>query len=1336
MKYRTLMQAFCLAVAAVFLFATVAGAQVSTSTITGTVTDAQNLVVAGAKVVAKNEATTVSYQTETTTGGTYSLSSLPPGLYTITVTHQGFKTFTSTKNVLTVGAPLVVDAQLVLGEVTEVVQVESSFQRLETSHSMLSGVVGRKEISELPLNGRNPLNLIILEPGLVQRTTNSAGSGTHVFGSRDRAHNITIDGIDANESSVPNPQSNIYRLNTDNVQEYRVVTLNATPEYGRNSGANVSIATRTGTNEYHGDMFYYHRNTSLNANEFFNKNAPIPQVRPTLLLHQYGVEGGGPVIKNKTFFFGGWQGNRIKQTQPISASFGVPTMYTSTLRGGIFRFFVPDPANPLVIDGVTVTRNSPLLVDPVTGQPRTGVQFCPTNTELRCIRTYNIITNDPASIGIDPTIAALVATLPLPNDFTVGDGLNFGGFNWNTPARFKGPNNIVRVDHTFNDRNNIFGRILWGSYNTTDGDLLNARPSVYPGFPPLGEVSRSHQNLALSYRHVFSPQLVNDFTVGYSRFQFFFSLLESQVARGVTPPPYAQECFGTSSFRTVDMPFCNTPHTARAVSNIQYIDNLSYVRGAHTFKSGLNFRFYRHNDSRGVPGGFNMAPTIVFDQSLRGVTANTAPGFAGGFTNLPATTGTGAINSSDNSNLRNAIVELVGIPARFQQVFQADLGADVYRADLFTLGTRAQQYNLYFQDEWKIRRDLTLTYGVRWEFNRPATDCCNRVFVPDRDILTPGAVTYVKSDSWWNRSNRNLFGPSVGLAWNPWADGKTVVRTGYRMAFDTLSTFQATSIGGKVPGSTKQCFTNVQGTSVPTGCQAINQNYRLPQLLAAFNPFTQALPTVAPSTQFSPTPQALGTAPGVGAFDPNLRVPTVHEWTLSVQRELPWKFVGQVGYVGKRGTHLYRAYDLNQIRTDQAGFLQSFLTAQNNVFLGCDPDGTVLGVSLVACAGATTPTLLLQLTGTGGGPSGCTTPSSTCSAFINNATVIGQLQRNGLGDLAARIDTLAFGTFSTLSQFGPHYFRPNAQFSDIFYFDSGGSSTYHGMIVQATRRFEKGLSFGFAYTLSKSIDDMSVDPVGAASGGGLSTTNSRTPTDVRNFRLDRSVSDFDNRHVIVMNYLYELPFGQGRKWGASAPGFLNHIIGGWSWGGIFTRQSGEPFTLNSGSRTVHNTKQSRAVIRGPIPNFDLKPSPSTRGPVLVRVSDLITNAADPNFNCRNVLDQSGTATTSFICIPPPGSEGSGRNSVRGPGFWNFDTSIIKNFGLTEQMKLQFRTEFFNVLNHANFENPRNASTGSPTLTSTVFGQTCCISSAVPASATVIAVGEPNRVIQFVVKLIF
>src|ERR1051325_1146904 len=364
-------------------------AQTSTSRITGRIVDSKQASIAGASVTIANEATGVSQTQTTTEAGVYAFEALPVGDYSVTVEQNGFKKFVKTGNHLEVNNPLTVDVVLEVGQVSETVTVQGGAEQLQNSNATIGNVVEQKAIEALPLNGRNPLTLLLLEPGVVQRSFGGAGSGVHVNGARDRAYNVTIDGIEANESSVPNPVSNLYRINPDNVQEFKVTTNNATAEEGRNSGASISIATRSGTSEFHGTVFGFFRNDALNSNEWF-ANAQ-KTAKPVIRMGQYGFEIGGPIKKDKSFFFGSWQYNRVDFTQPIDQTFGIPIVYTALARQGIFRYFVPDPAHPVKFADTTILRNSPLLVDPNTGALL--VPLCATSTSLGCVRVYDTRTS-------------------------------------------------------------------------------------------------------------------------------------------------------------------------------------------------------------------------------------------------------------------------------------------------------------------------------------------------------------------------------------------------------------------------------------------------------------------------------------------------------------------------------------------------------------------------------------------------------------------------------------------------------------------------------------------------------------------------------------------------------------------------------------------------------------------------------------------------------------------------------------------------------------------------------------------------------------------------------
>ena len=1283
------------------LLAGAAWAQVSTSSITGLVTDSSGAVVPGANVQVKNEETGVVYDGVTTDAGNYSFASLSPGQYTVTVSKQGFHTFVGVRNVLTVGVPLVVDVNLRVGAANETVQVEGSYQRIETTNAAVSDVVTTEQAVKLPLNGRNPLALLTLEPGVVQRTNSNTGSGTHVFGSRDRSHNVTIDGIDANESTVPNPQSNLQHLQPDNVQEFRTVTLNATAENGRNSGANVMVATQGGTNSLHGGLFYFNRNTVYNANEWFNNASKVAP--PDLKLHQYGGTISGPIVKNKTFFLFSYGNNLVLLTQPISASLGTPSVYTSSMRNGIFRFV----RGTVTANGKSFSRNSNALVD-AGGNLLPGIATCNAGNSFRnCVDSYNIFGNDPRGIGPDPMTMGLIKSEPLPNNFAAaGDGLNIGGYSWNPPTQFRGPQYMGRVDHTFGPNDNLFVRWLSNTYNTEKGDPTNGRPIVFPGFPPLGEVDRFGRNLAVSYRHTFSPTLINELTAGFNRFAFTFTFGESNPGFGdpTKLPPWGDEClFG--SFGNIATPYCISPHTSRAVTTRQVIDNVTKVYGAHTFRVGINFRQYIHNDSRGFFGSKAVVPWISFNGTQR----------QGNFNNIPATIAGDSATApfaSDINVLQQAIVELAGIPYLIQQGYLANFNSNQYQAARYaTVYTRLHQYDTYVSDEWKIRPNLTLNAGVRWEYN-PAPYDAQQTLVPDKPIDgSQGTVTFVKANGWFKNNNLGAVAPRVGLAWSP--DQKTVVRAGYGMFFDTLSSFQVTAMAGFMPGFLQNCTSTVDTSgSISTTAGCITPA-GTPNRLSQGYPLTIAPPAITPSSAVSPPPQPSNLAPAVGAFDPNLQSPSVHEWDLTIQRELPKHIVAEVGYVGKRGTHLYRAYDLNQVSTNQPGFLQSFNTARANVFAGCKADGTGCPTGVTG----QTPSLLLAL---------------SSASFVTSSTSLSDLQRGNIGNMAVRMDQQAVSSWLVAKGFPANYFRSNPQFGSIFYQDAGGDSYYHGMFVALHRRFEQGITMGLSYTFSKSIDDMSVDPTGASTGGGLSTSSfSRTPTDIHNFRLDRAISDFNNTHVLLVNMLFDLPFGRGKHFLSGIPNWLNQIVGGWSLTGIYTYESGEPYSLNAGIRTLNGAHNSSALVVGPLDQGHLQDVPGIKGPVLYNASSLITNFSDPHYDCVQI---SGGQT--FFCIPPPGSVGSGRNLARAPSFWNLDSGLLKNFSVTERIKMQFRAEAFNALNHPNFGSPLAASTGSPTITSTVFGQSCCLTVSLPSSANVISTGESYRVLQLGLKLSF
>jgi hypothetical protein len=897
-----------------------------------------------------------------------------------------------------------------------------------------------------------------------------------------------------------------------------------------------------------------------------------------------------------------------------------------------------------------------------------------------------------------------------------------GSFLWNPPTAVRGPAISGRVDHNFNENNSMFARYLFSDYNTLKGDPLNGRPQVFPNGPALGEVYRRTSNLAVSYRRVFSPRVVNELTVGYARFGFLFTQGEANPSWPDVPP---------FDFTGISEPYINTPRTARWVTTPQLLDNVSYVHGAHVFRTGVNLRFYRHVDQRGQPGGINVTPSVTFSQANRDPFTTAGGAFAAAAN----------INASDDLvTLGNVINNLYGLPARFSQTFISNLGDDVFlpfktgdNVTLYAEKHNLDQYNFYFQDEWKVRQNLTLNYGARWEINPPANTSPNQnAFVAGTPITgtplpaaptvnQPGAVTFVKSNRWYEGDFKWAIGPRFGLAYSPdfksgflsklfGGSSKSVIRLGYGMAFDTISSFQVTAAAGRIPGLVQSCTTTFPFTSITAGC--VNSSDVNKTVSGGF-PSTLPAPSVKPSTFFTPPQQLRSNAPGnITVFAPRMQLPTVHQWNLSIQRELPWGLVADASYIGRRGQYLFMAYDANQVNSDP--LVPSFLLMQQNRARGCTAVGGGAG-----CVGGVTPALLGQLT-TAFVASGQTQAAATTSAtnFINSAATVTDLNRNSVGNFAVRIENTVLGL----------KLRPNQQFAAITYLDNSGDSNYHAAQFTLRRRFSSGLGLSMAYTFSKSIDNQSVDPVGASSGGGLSTTNARTPNDIRNFREERARSEFDRTHAFQGATVWELPVGRGRRF-LNTGGVVNQILGGWTINSIFTIMSGEPFSIRSGSFTANGSHESRAGVQRFVQAQRQElPNQNFAGPVLFEPVGI--NAATQNpFTC-------GVNPNEIFCLPVPGTDGAGRNIFTAPGYWNVDLGFIKTFPIGERFKIQFRTEMFNAFNHANFDNPRDASVGSPSIRSSLFAQTCCAAVAPPSTQTIVQTGESGRVIQFALKLQF
>ena len=1212
MRQRLLAFGICVLVV---LLAQPSAAQTGTGRIVGVVKDATGGVVPGAIVRATHEPTGITSETVTKEAGGYVFPSLSVGPYTLVVELQGFATVTSTKNVLTVGSELRIDAVLHPGGLSEAVTVTETAVRVQTTESSLSTLVPGKTIETLPLNGRNPLHLIGLVPGVVGHSaeaTSSGGTSTQqINGDRGRGITTTQDGIDIADPVIPRGELTNAPINPDALQEFRVITSNAKAEYGRSAGGQIELVTRAGTNRFKGTAYAFLRDTSLDSNSYFNDLNGLP--KEILERKQFGASFGGPIKRNRAFFFFNYDGTR--RLQETSQLITVPT---ESMRNGEFRFVNQACA------GQTTAQNRPSCVD-ASGNP------------LVPVSSYSLVANDPRGLGVSQTIQKeTLAYQPKPNDFTTGDGLNYAGYRWNSPTEGPVDTLTTRIDVQLSSRQSVFGRYSNAWRNDLINDIINTdpRPLSWPARVRISD----QQGLAAGHKMTIGSSMVNEVTGGFT-----YNILD--FADPQHPKTY-EVCRSGCIFGS---PRVYWPGSARKPLEMQVLDNFSWVRGSHTMKTGTNMRWYRITQTRGAGTPFGIYPSFTFSRLDASFTGNNTAGVVrpdGTRVDLTAS----GINATDRNNLNTFYNIVLGRIGKVDQAFYSD-GTGFPPLNPLVLDQRTSEYNFYVQDDWRVSSRLTFNLGLRYELNTVPYDASGAQVINDRPLDgSQGPVTFLAAGKdtglSWFKTDKNNFAPSAGMAWDPRGDGKMAIRASYRLAYQRLITWALNVVEQRQPAtSINQFLTAPSSASLPAADRVIRLDELLSGKVAAdpqrgiFITMNNGVPLLTPPTAINRTPANIRGEQPLG-FDPNITTPYMQQWSASVQREIPWNLIVEAAYVGTKGTGLFRMMNVNQMDLLANNFIRDFSAARRNLVANGNPN---IGES----------------TGNFGRLYGGTIPT----------TVYADITNNNLGLLADALDRGTQGIGLVAAGLPDTFFRPSPQFTAAGMGCSCSSSRYDALQLQLQRRYTNGLAFAANYTLAYSRDDVSADTRGAG-------TEMVVPSDPKRLELDKARSDFDVRHVFRAHAIYELPFGKGRKFLGDSSGLVDALIGGWSLNTIVDWSSGYPLTVFSGYHTFSFYDSGTRVATESASGVSNR-SNYTGGDTIGRV-EILSNGS---------VQYLSSEERAMFSTPAAGETGSKRNPFTGPGFFQADLGVFKNFSLPGKVRLEARIEIFNVFNTVNFANP-------------------------------------------------
>lgn len=1176
-------------------------AQTGTSTVRGTVSDAQGKAVAGAIVTIKNDNKNLTRTTTSGSNGAYTFVAIPPDIYVLTVEAQGFKRSVSTDVKALVDTPSTFDVTLEVGAISEVVTVSSGGEvTVNTQDASVGNVITSQQIIQLPMQDRNPATLLTLQPGVTRD-----GS---VAGARSDQSNITLDGVDINNAQTNSLASPVLRLNAEATEEFRVTTSNANANQGRSSGAQISLVTKTGTNDFHGAAFYGGQNDIFNANDFFSNRSGVD--RAVRRRHYFGGAIGGPIVKDRAFFFYSYEGLREKRGVPVTR-----TVPLATLGQGIVRY---RNATTGAIEQITAAQIATIF-------PNAGT--------------------NPAAIA---ALGAAAAKYPA-NDFNAGDSapgrlLNTAGFRFNAPRTENLNSHIARLDFNLTEKHQLFAR---GNYIHDDlGTLQN--------FPDTPQPSTwNHPNgYTVGHTWTINNSFVNNFRYGLTRDSFSVQ---------------GDSSVNATSFRFIFSPFLFSRTLSRTTPVYNITDDLSWVKSRHTFQFGTNIRVIRNNRTSFANSFDNAITNPSFYPG--GGTSITSPILAAGFN----------IAGADITPVQNAVTAVVGRFSQFSANFIFNKDGSLTPAGSPTERTFAtEEYDVYAQDSWKIRPNLTITAGLRYGISKPVYETNGFEVKPNislgeyfqrridgmnagrpyNELIQLDLSGPVNGRSGAYRFDKNNFQPRVAASWSPefktgllnkvFGDaGKTVFRGGFAMFNDYYGQQLAVNFDlNNTVGFASQSLTAANTFNLTTnpGPRFTNYGQAVRGLPGVVVPNNISFPRTPPRRAF---PGNIETS-----LDDSIVAPTHYNYSFTIERELPWGTIFQASFIGRNARKLLATRDIMSINnlTDPrsntdwytaAGQLERLRASGRPVssitqipyFANLFPANLADILGLNPAYNQTQAVYALTVPSSLGGSSGYNYGNDWTSVLFDIST---------LGNATCSPPNPNFSSACHM------FYQP--QYGTLGAWSSIGNSDYRGLTLSLRQRYKDSLTVDFNYTLSNSKDDAS----------GLMTASTTGVNILNPFRQrdNYSFSDFDVRHIINSNFVWQLPIGKGRWLLGKSGRVADSLLGGWQLSGIVRYNSGLPVSSpydDARWATNWNVQSNSTRIR------DVETCP-TRGGALFGCN---TTQAFQSF--RNAL---------------PGETGE-RNTFRNVGYVNTDLGIGKTFKMpwSEKHGLQIRFEAFNLFNY-------------------------------------------------------